>query len=703
MKDHFLKKFLLSPLSIVTIGFVISVIVKFLLVADFEGPIILEDEFEYKQNAWHIFAGIPGFFIYYIPPLYPLFLSISFFFDNFYLVMKFENVIITSLAIYPCYLLLKLYIPEYKASFYSLIILLLPIHFSMNQLILSENLFFPLFVLFLYLLVITLNSFSVKLSFLTGFVLGLLLLTRYFGVALAPAIVILYSYVILVKKDKKVRFQVIKSLLIIAIVSAIIYIPWVMYAYSKITSKVNDFFVASQSELRPISHSYTIIVWFIRYTLYLALMTGPFFGILMLNGVRLFFRNEDDRFRNLYLIAISISISFLCLAAYQLRSTDIFNRYINGRYITYLNVPWLLIAGISIARPNLNKLKAERALLIGCLVLSFAIIYFAYLVNIKGIPWKVSPNYISSFNFMEGFLFVKHSRTVLIYFLFLNVLILYLQTKEKSKFLYFILPYFLFCSLPHLKALNVFINQPFLASYKLFKSKIDGPFPIKIYYTTRYPIHHLIVKNYFPFFNADQEKYQLTQVDDIYKVRDSGYIVTDTKVSHISPKLLIGSLYVYFSPIPEDKSIVYSFADGFDSKVIKSQVQTMDTPWINSVSRLENRMIFAAPESYLTFNVNLPNRSNLKLKVFAAYHPLARNWHVSDGTRMRIVLESANLHKTIIFDQLIHENDEFPFEYSLQKFKGRSVQISLITSNDKNSNILGDWSVWIDPVVVESE
>ncbi|MCB1145109.1 MAG: glycosyltransferase family 39 protein, partial [Leptospiraceae bacterium] len=478
-------KLISKPIILIHLSFLLSTIIKSYLVYGFNGPIILEDEFEYKQNAFHIFYNIPGFYIYYIPPLYPFVISVSFLFQDHYLIMKLINVVLTSLTIYPVYFLLKEFSQRKELHLSSIFTLLLPIQFSMPNLVMSENLFLPLFAVFLLYMVRVVKGFEIKNSILAGLFLGLLLLTRYFGVAIPPAIFLFFLILSIIGVEPYSRKQIFGSFLLIGLISSILYLPWIVYSFPKMTRIVTQFAISSSQEGVAISQTYTVSVWFLRYLFYLGIMVSPFLSIIVYSILTRFKKWNWLILDQYLLFVLLLSFSFLCLAAYQLRVTDIFNRYINGRYISYLILPWMIYFLINLSDEKVSEKNIKRwGLRLFSFIFTIIVLVLGYNLHFRGYPWRVAPNYIGSFNFMEGYLFVKYFKISFVYIVLLNGFLILFVHNWKKLYILSILPFFLLNMKAHYRDMEVYINPIIVAAHDIYKENSQKVKPVNIYYST---------------------------------------------------------------------------------------------------------------------------------------------------------------------------------------------------------------------------
>ncbi len=195
--------------------FLISI--KFLITLLFDYPWIYGDEFIYGYLAKVIYSGkfiilgeIP-FASMLVPAGYSYFLSPAYLVgSNMFLVyhsMLFINSILSTLIIFPVFYIMKFFVDKKWAFATSLIIATLPSMQTYNVTLLSENAFFPFFLLSCALLVKTfsINRFNksfIIYSVLLGFSVVFLITIRAIGIAIFAALLCTILYKIITKRDK---------------------------------------------------------------------------------------------------------------------------------------------------------------------------------------------------------------------------------------------------------------------------------------------------------------------------------------------------------------------------------------------------------------------------------------------------------------------------------------------------------------------
>lgn len=157
-------------------------------------PFNFGDELFYKTDALALFRSQPyplGDNSY--PPLYPLVLAPAFLFgDEWYDWMIRINVLVSSLTIVPVWLIARELMDPRRASLAVVFGLLIPYHVVFPRLVMSENLYLPLFLAAVYQAVADRPSPLAARSVALGVVLALCQLTRHLNLVAVPILVLCY-------------------------------------------------------------------------------------------------------------------------------------------------------------------------------------------------------------------------------------------------------------------------------------------------------------------------------------------------------------------------------------------------------------------------------------------------------------------------------------------------------------------------------
>ena len=141
----------------VLILYLILVIIKILFSLLITGPSVFGDEYGYEKLGWSLYNNqeysIHNIQVNAPMPLYPIILSLTYIFQNaglIYFFMKLLNILILSFTAIPLYYLARKFLEKRDSLIITSIIMITPIMFNTNFYLMAENLFYPLFILYIY-------------------------------------------------------------------------------------------------------------------------------------------------------------------------------------------------------------------------------------------------------------------------------------------------------------------------------------------------------------------------------------------------------------------------------------------------------------------------------------------------------------------------------------------------------------------------
>jgi len=324
------------------------VLVKGILSYFVSTPTMFNDELLFKEMArsfwYHLNLDIFGEAYSWGRPLYPVIISIAYFFKsmvNIYTAMKIINVLLSSLIIFPAFLLAREFFGTKRSILVAILISVLPMNFAFSSYIMSENIFYVLFLFSIYFIYKALNANGWKWVILSGIFIGLCNLAKIQGLVLFPLIMILF----LAKK----RF---KSLWDILMISLIIVTPYFLSAgvvgYDSLIYK-NSFSLSS------------FIFWVLLYVSYIILASGVFAFLTKLDLKHLFFW------------IIFLSTGFLVAVASFHSSSYLDGRPI-GRYVDAV-IPLILIFGL-FSLKNVESIW-RKMITLGFVLFSFRLLSYS--------------------------------------------------------------------------------------------------------------------------------------------------------------------------------------------------------------------------------------------------------------------------------------------------------------------------------------
>ena len=250
------------------------------------GPTHFNDEIRYWETALSLYQGnFSAAKFYRSPPFYPISLLPAFYFSypfGAFTFSKLLNSLYITSAIIPAFLLLRKFTKRNISIVAITLLLLNPVQFIMPGLILSENIFYPLFmwtVLFAFTNVLPNNPKNrVIESLIVGVLLGLLFLTRYIALALIPAFLLIWWLKPFESEKLPFLFSIRKALHLI-----LIFIPLFLIIGGWINTglaeglRVKDmlgFFIAESPNPDQLSLG-RLLLWIVFYISFTILLAAP--------------------------------------------------------------------------------------------------------------------------------------------------------------------------------------------------------------------------------------------------------------------------------------------------------------------------------------------------------------------------------------------------------------------------------------------
>jgi hypothetical protein len=242
--------------------------------ADF-GPFSFLDELLYRRDAESIFHGA-SYYSFHYPPLYPLLLSVAFFFrDHWYGAMLFINAIVSASVVFPVWWICRTFLTVRQSWFAVAIVLLLSYGFAFPPLLWSENLFIPLLCLAVYLGFCA-DPKRPGVHYSYGVTIASLWATRYIAVSLLP--VFAASWLWRMHRTNRTRVGPGTRAQTIAFTGGFltILVPWILYGrYSSRPLSAVLFGRYSLTQTSPSADLSSLALWVTAYFAYVFLAAAP--------------------------------------------------------------------------------------------------------------------------------------------------------------------------------------------------------------------------------------------------------------------------------------------------------------------------------------------------------------------------------------------------------------------------------------------
>ena len=429
---------------VVILLFAISVAIRFLIANRIRNIAIIPDEYRYYLLASSIYTGkglsIHNFPTEYQKILYSVFLSPAFAFDNIFLrfsVIALINSLLISSGIFPYYLLIKKILKNKTNIIICTALYIFSSDLSYSHTLMSEVLFLPLCMWFIYLFYIIISKEENKKYYILPIILGLLLYALYLTKEIALVFLISYFLILLyklLKKEINLKSEEIKKFIIFLATFAIIFIIFKLTLFAGFGNSYDQQSIDALFKHGSIEFLIYSFLWFIA-TFIISLFIFPI--ILPILNYNQLSKNEKKLYN--YLI-ILLTISSLVIAYTISIREDFYFQTIrfHERYVNYLYIIFIIYFCKCLELKNNEIFKNKNAWIITFCLIVYSFLFLRYDSN----------NSIASIDNTIRWLKLLELNTnsiipILLYlFLFtFSFIIIYLIEKKKLAFYSFITIY----------------------------------------------------------------------------------------------------------------------------------------------------------------------------------------------------------------------------------------------------------------------
>lgn len=387
----------------IPIGLYIALLmVKLLFVVNNRSLPLIADEFTYVRYARALVEDGSYKGVQY-PLLYPLLLSVSLISENhFYTIMKIINALCSCFVPVIVYFICRMYVDEKKSAMCAIFSAVIPFQYITTMTIMSENLYFPLLLLAIY---VTLRKFSNEIlgDVLLGVILGLLFLTRHITLTLIP--IFLFVWLMKQLEEKKQFSYIIGRGILICGVLAVVYSPWVImcksYGYS--IKLIVGFSIASKTNPEQLTIS-RLLMTAGFYLGYYVLICAPFLGMVIKSFRGLKLNQIFHKYNRLLVMCYGlIGALFVAVVRHSWRAAYNYPDFtkIKGRYVIY--VPLLvLIVGTVVVYGQRVRFKKNWVNILACYVVPAVALVTSYLLDIKAVFYELPDIFIDFYESMDG-------------------------------------------------------------------------------------------------------------------------------------------------------------------------------------------------------------------------------------------------------------------------------------------------------------
>ena len=350
--------------------FLCLVITKSLLSSLVPAPSMFSDEYEYAKMAQSFWQNgnlkvheTPGI---NFPPIYPIIISPAYAFQDMritYLLIKIINAVISSLVVFPAYLLAKELMNKRLAIMSAILAGIIPSTAAYSPYILSENLFLPLFIMSTYLLYKTVttdnHATTCFLGITTGVTIAFTFFTRTLGITLVICSIVLFFIKLIDRNTSKTG--TLRNLLPLSLTLASLFFVIILKNILFPGPLLQQYFILPENfgHGSLLQIALILAIWCLIYIGYFFIATGLFPAINILNMKSL----SSQRIRWFIIILTTLSALGILIAAKHnmnlaLLNTMPFTSFPGrpiGRYIEYL-FPLLIISGFVPNNTKINKI-----------------------------------------------------------------------------------------------------------------------------------------------------------------------------------------------------------------------------------------------------------------------------------------------------------------------------------------------------------
>lgn len=404
-----LKKCLATDAVLLVLFYILLVALKLWWVGQAEGPVVFGDEQAYKTLAQSLFSG-QGYTINAdlapeYPPLYPSLLTLGFFFrSDWYPWLLRINVLVSSTVVFPIWWIARGLLTRPQAWGCVLLAALIPYHVVFPRLILSENLFLPLFLLSVYTILTDTGNSAFKSAF-TGVIWGATYLTRNIFLPALPVLLLLWwirpAFINKTSIWKSYRQRLVLAIFVL-VGFLCVYVPWFLFNILNLPN------LQSLVSLAPIGSSTPSavasgtlapkwLVWSCLFASYVILMAAPYVHTI----VMLLFVEKTSRAELFFVVAtLLLTGAFVVIAASYMITWNINweqATLFEGRYVMYTLplipiLSFLLVNRLrDLTRPGIHSWRFGAGV-----ATAGMIILLAYNILIAGSLWKIHPEFYNN-------------------------------------------------------------------------------------------------------------------------------------------------------------------------------------------------------------------------------------------------------------------------------------------------------------------
>ncbi|MBR3645713.1 MAG: hypothetical protein IKN54_04780 [Lachnospiraceae bacterium] len=389
-KNNTVSKFDRKDIIIPLIGFSLLVLIKLLFTITYRELPIIADEYTYAYygknlSEFHSYRG------YQYPLFYPLILAQAYWFGkaNVFMTMKVINVIWSSLTVVFTYFIARSFMDWKKSIVPMIFSMIIPFQFTYSMLLLSENVYFPLLLLSI-LMIVRNNKHQYVDSFLYGALIGILFLTRFITLIMMPVFILAW---LMKKLDQKTSFiNIIMQGIMMIVTAVVMYMPFFAVQLKKgyPVKFLLGFSIASKTNKEQLTMGRMGMVA-VLYFCFMVIAAAPVITYMVKSFWAIEFKNLFGKFNRLWIMSWGLfGTSFVAVVRHSWRASYNYPEFerIKGRYLIYFPLIFAILATVIMLEKK-TKIKNKVVNIVICYILPAITFAFAYGVIAKGFLYKL--------------------------------------------------------------------------------------------------------------------------------------------------------------------------------------------------------------------------------------------------------------------------------------------------------------------------
>ena len=362
----------------------------------------VSDEFTYIKMARTLFAQGRYNSVQY-PLLYPLYLLPACFFGDYtYLVMKILGAVSSSFVPVCTYLIARLYLKPDKSCICAAFSAVIPFQYVTTMTIMSENLYFPLFLLAIFLVLRKRKRLIVS-DIGLGALLGALFMTRHITFVCIPVFAL--GWLMRELGEKRSWKSIIGRGILVMAALCVVYSPWVIMCkyYGHGFREIFGFKIASKTNPEQLTWD-RLLMTAGFYVCYFSLILAPVLGLLFKSIRALQVKKLFCSYNRLWVMVCGLAAAFfVAVTRHSWRANynyPVFEK-IKGRYLIYFPVLFVLLGAVVLFREK-PVFRKKWFNLLATYLLPAGMMIFGYLVDIEGLLYPVGNTFIGSIESTDG-------------------------------------------------------------------------------------------------------------------------------------------------------------------------------------------------------------------------------------------------------------------------------------------------------------